>query len=171
MPCILDPFPHTQNHSVASSSSREKPQQIVPLQQVTPRLWYVHLVMNLDLVELSADSRQTPPPPPPHEQSRWRRFLQTVGRVTLVTVVVSGGAFYYLTQRGRYPGPQLPHDPSKKTLVVLGSGWGSTSFLQSLDTEDFNVVRTAKHVRIHHLTLPSGGHQSEELLLVHAAVA
>ncbi|KXS16878.1 FAD/NAD(P)-binding domain-containing protein [Gonapodya prolifera JEL478] len=36
---------------------------------------------------------------------------------------------------------QLPFgDPSLPTLVVLGAGWGSTSFLASLDTENYNVV-------------------------------
>lgn len=35
---------------------------------------------------------------------------------------------------------QLPHDPEKKTLVVLGSGWGATSLLGKLDTTDYNVV-------------------------------
>ena len=39
-----------------------------------------------------------------------------------------------------HPGDQLPTDPTKPTLVVLGSGWGATSFLKALDTEDFNVV-------------------------------
>ncbi|KAI0261230.1 FAD/NAD-P-binding domain-containing protein [Gloeopeniophorella convolvens] len=83
----------------------------------------------------------TPPPPPAHpELSRWRRFLQTLGRVTLVTIVTSGGVFYYVTQKDRHPGPQLPHDPSKKTVVVLGSGWGSTSFLKNIDTSEYNVV-------------------------------
>ena len=49
--------------------------------------------------------------------------------------------FYYYTQKDRTPGEQLPHDPSKKTLVILGSGWGATSLLNSLDTVDYNVVR------------------------------
>lgn len=34
----------------------------------------------------------------------------------------------------------MPFDPEKKTLVVLGSGWGSTSLLKTLDTTDYNVV-------------------------------
>lgn len=38
------------------------------------------------------------------------------------------------------PAEQLDSDPSKPTLVVLGSGWGATSFLKSLDTDEFNVV-------------------------------
>ncbi|KDR70250.1 hypothetical protein GALMADRAFT_255137 [Galerina marginata CBS 339.88] len=80
-----------------------------------------------------------PPPPPPH-QSRWRAFLQFLGRATLGTLVISGGAFYYVSKQDRTPGPQLPFDPEKKTLVVLGSGWGSTSLLKTLDTTDYNVV-------------------------------
>ncbi|KAH9026835.1 FAD/NAD-P-binding domain-containing protein [Lactarius pseudohatsudake] len=82
-----------------------------------------------------------PPPPPPHpELSRWRRALQTIGRVTLITIVTSAGTFYYITQKNRYPGSQLPHDPSKKNIVVVGSGWGSTAFLKSLDTAEYNVT-------------------------------
>lgn len=72
----------------------------------------------------------------------WRRFLQVVGGVTLITVA-SGGVFCYYAQKDRTPGLQLPHDPEKKTLVVLGSGWGATSLLSSLDTDDYNVVRRA----------------------------
>lgn len=50
------------------------------------------------------------------------------------------GAIYYITQREKHPGPQMPFDPEKKTLVVLGSGWGATSLLKTLDTADYNVV-------------------------------
>lgn len=46
----------------------------------------------------------------------------------------------YITQKDKNPGEQLPFDENKKTVVVLGSGWGATSFLRSLDTEDYNVV-------------------------------
>jgi len=34
----------------------------------------------------------------------------------------------------------MPFDPEKKTLVVLGSGWGATSLLKNLDTADYNVI-------------------------------
>ncbi|KAI0788993.1 NADH dehydrogenase [Irpex lacteus] len=81
----------------------------------------------------------TPPPPPPPQQSRWQRFLAATGKVTLFTLVAGTGAFYYIAHKDRTPGPQLPHDPSKKTLVILGSGWGATSLLNSLDTIDYNV--------------------------------
>ncbi|KAI8973098.1 FAD/NAD-P-binding domain-containing protein [Trametes punicea] len=80
-----------------------------------------------------------PPPPPPPKPSIWKRFLQVTGGITLVTFA-TGGALYYIAQKDRQPGPQLPHDPSKKTLVILGSGWGATSLLNSLDTIDYNVI-------------------------------
>ncbi|KAF2838254.1 FAD/NAD(P)-binding domain-containing protein [Patellaria atrata CBS 101060] len=40
----------------------------------------------------------------------------------------------------RNPMDQVEPDPSKKTLVVLGTGWGSVSLLKNLDTENYNVV-------------------------------
>ncbi|KAF8342834.1 putative NADH dehydrogenase [Cantharellus anzutake] len=80
------------------------------------------------------------PPSPSFQLSPWRRFLQTLGRVTLVTILTSGGVFLYITHKDRTPGPQEPFDPSKKTIVILGSGWGATSLLKSLDNEDYNVV-------------------------------
>ena len=57
-----------------------------------------------------------------------------------MTILVTGGVFVYITQKDRHPGSQLPFDPAKKTVVVLGSGWASTSFIKSLDTADYNVV-------------------------------
>ncbi|RXW11939.1 hypothetical protein EST38_g13916, partial [Candolleomyces aberdarensis] len=54
-----------------------------------------------------------------------------------------GGAagFYFLTQRNRTPGAQTPFNPEKKTVVVLGSGWGATSLLSMLDTKEYNVMQ------------------------------
>ncbi|KAH6904262.1 NADH dehydrogenase [Coprinopsis sp. MPI-PUGE-AT-0042] len=80
------------------------------------------------------------PPPPPRDQSRWRNFLQILGRTTLITIFGGAGLLYFVSQRDRHPGAQLPFDPEKKTLVVLGSGWGASSLLKTLDTTDYNVV-------------------------------
>ncbi|KAH0828648.1 NADH dehydrogenase [Lanmaoa asiatica] len=77
---------------------------------------------------------------PPQQQNRWRGFLQLVGRVSLVSVVAATGTLYYISHKERHPGPQLPFDPDKKTLVVLGSGWGATSLLKHLDTENYNTI-------------------------------
>jgi len=79
------------------------------------------------------------------KQSRWRSFLQTLGRVTLATILISGGTFYYVARRDRLPGEQLAHDPSKKTVVVLGSGWAATSLLKKIDTDYYNVVVVSPH--------------------------
>lgn len=40
----------------------------------------------------------------------------------------------------RTPPEQLEVDPSKKTLVILGTGWGAVSLLKKLDTENYNVI-------------------------------
>ena len=42
-----------------------------------------------------------------------------MGRVTLVVLVTTGGVFYYITQKDRHPGDQLPHDPSKKVSLKV----------------------------------------------------
>lgn len=40
----------------------------------------------------------------------------------------------------RHPQVQADIDPEKKTIVILGSGWASTSFLKDIDTDHYNVV-------------------------------
>jgi NADH:ubiquinone reductase (non-electrogenic) len=88
------------------------------------------------------------PPPPGHpeagpqyqKRSGFRRAFTFLTRATVVAAIGGVGAFLYVTQTETHPGDQLPQDPTKKTLVVLGSGWGATSFLKNLDTEEFNVI-------------------------------
>ena len=92
-------------------------------------------------------------------KKRKRGFFRRVGRFTLWTVVLAGGVTYYcacpslllvslaevLTYcvcslllraadiwQSQNPPDQLPQDPSKKTVVVLGSGWAATSFLKNI---------------------------------------
>ncbi|KAJ9116178.1 hypothetical protein QFC20_000858 [Naganishia adeliensis] len=74
------------------------------------------------------------------KKSRWQRFRLRFARTTLFAVVTATGTFIYFSQKDLYPGEQLDQDPKKKTIVVLGNGWGATSFLKSLDNEDYNVV-------------------------------
>ncbi|EKM53103.1 uncharacterized protein PHACADRAFT_210820 [Phanerochaete carnosa HHB-10118-sp] len=106
--------------------------------QSRPSAQLVHARIPRRLASTEAQSQPLAAPIPP-KQSRWQRVLQATGRVTLFTVVLSGGLFYYVAHKDRTPGPQLPHDPSKKNLVILGSGWGATSLLNSLEAEDYNV--------------------------------
>ncbi|KAG7440458.1 FAD/NAD(P)-binding domain-containing protein [Guyanagaster necrorhizus] len=82
----------------------------------------------------------TSTPPLTAKSTKWRTFLQGLGRATIVALVVGSGSFYYITQKDKNPGAQLPFDPEKKTIVVLGSGWGATSLLKTVDTADYNVV-------------------------------
>ncbi|TFK95584.1 FAD/NAD-P-binding domain-containing protein [Pterulicium gracile] len=80
------------------------------------------------------------PPPPPPKAGRWTRFVRGVGYTTLFTVVSGTAAIMFYVYRERVPGAQLPFDKEKKTIVVLGTGWGATSLLKNIDTEDYNVV-------------------------------
>lgn len=66
------------------------------------------------------------------------------------------GVLFYLAKKEKTPGAQLPHDPEKKTLVVLGSGWGATSLLKSLDTTDYNVVRHLCSLWLHDISQAAG---------------
>lgn len=55
-----------------------------------------------------------------------------------------------------YPPKQLPHDPSKKNIVVLGSGWAGLSFIEELDNENYNVtVVSPKDYFVYTPLLPS----------------
>ncbi|KXT12332.1 hypothetical protein AC579_7642 [Pseudocercospora musae] len=67
-------------------------------------------------------------------------FFRWTWRITYVSLI--GGLIYtgYNIYQDRWPEEQHQPDPSKKTLVVLGTGWGSVSLLKKLDTENYNVV-------------------------------
>lgn len=115
-------------------------------------------------------------------QNRWREI---VGRTTLVTVVAgqslllfrtlalislpATGTLFYVSHKERNPGPQLPFDPEKKTLVVLGSGWGATSLLKHLDTENYNTVRIRFLFFLLFLTARLDRYQSKELFPLHSS--
>ncbi|CAO3655947.1 unnamed protein product [Mucor hiemalis] len=51
-----------------------------------------------------------------------------------------GVTFYSMYYHSHPEVDPTPFDSSKKTIVILGSGWASTSFLKSIDTELYNVV-------------------------------
>ncbi|THH01026.1 hypothetical protein EW026_g1606 [Hermanssonia centrifuga] len=100
-----------------------------------PAAYPTHASVRIPRRLVSTESSPSVTPTP----SRWHRVLQTTGRVTLFTIVTASGLLYYFAYKDRTPGPQLPHDPTKKDLVILGSGWGATSLINSLDTSDYNV--------------------------------
>ncbi|KAK1780993.1 hypothetical protein QBC45DRAFT_84523 [Copromyces sp. CBS 386.78] len=78
-------------------------------------------------------------PEPPKERRRFRK-LRWLWRAPLLASL-AGIAYIGLgVYEERNPGPQVEPDPSKKTLVVLGTGWGSVSLLKKLDAEHYNVI-------------------------------
>ncbi|KAJ2510452.1 NADH:ubiquinone oxidoreductase, partial [Coemansia sp. RSA 1939] len=66
--------------------------------------------------------------------------LQKLKRAAYGTALVGATYMGWLMYQNRNPSEQLPFDPSKKTLVLLGTGWGSTTALKNIDTDNFNVV-------------------------------
>ncbi|SCU78566.1 LAFA_0A07228g1_1 [Lachancea sp. 'fantastica'] len=77
-------------------------------------------------------------------------LLKTIGKYSLYSVLgsVLAGTGYvsYKLYKEKNPSPQKPQSATfengspRKTLVILGSGWGSISLLKNLDTTLYNVV-------------------------------
>lgn len=85
-------------------------------------------------------------PPPPKKLFSFGRLWRNTKRVTLLLVVGVTGGIAYKVYRELYPADQVKQTPTfengqkKKTLILLGSGWGSISLLKNLDTTLYNVV-------------------------------
>ncbi|KAI9783250.1 MAG: NADH:ubiquinone oxidoreductase [Geoglossum umbratile] len=71
-----------------------------------------------------------------------KRFpvLRWAWRLTYISVIAGAGFLTFQIYELRHPSEQREPDPNKKTLVVLGSGWGAVSLLKKLDTENYNVI-------------------------------
>lgn len=80
--------------------------------------------------------------PPSKAQKIWKNTK----RITIFSLLVGGGILSYYVYLESHPGQQEKQAPffkngqKKKTIVILGSGWGSMSFLKNLDTSLYNVV-------------------------------
>ncbi|KAJ5147293.1 External alternative NADH-ubiquinone oxidoreductase [Penicillium atrosanguineum] len=90
-----------------------------------------------------ADAAPTPSPAP--KPKKRFRFLRWSWRLTWLSSLGVTGALAYSIYSLRHPVEQLEADPSKKTLVILGTGWGAVSLLKKLDTENYNVVVVSPH--------------------------
>ncbi|KIW87847.1 uncharacterized protein Z519_11431 [Cladophialophora bantiana CBS 173.52] len=86
-----------------------------------------------------ADAPKANLSPEPKPKKRFRFFVWT-WRLTYLSVLATLGYVTYQIYEGRNPKEQFDPDPNKKTLVILGTGWGSVSLLKNLDTENYNVV-------------------------------
>ncbi|KAJ5163784.1 FAD-dependent pyridine nucleotide-disulfide oxidoreductase [Penicillium coprophilum] len=75
----------------------------------------------------------------PKSKKRFRP-LRWAWRLTWLSAIGLTGTVAYSIFELRQPPDQSPPDPSKKTLVILGTGWGSVSLLKKIDTENYNVI-------------------------------
>ncbi|KKK19426.1 hypothetical protein P175DRAFT_0432853 [Aspergillus ochraceoroseus IBT 24754] len=87
-----------------------------------------------------SDVAPAPAPAPAPKPRKRFRFLRWTWRLTLLASVGMVGTLAYSIYDSRHPIEQIEPDPTKKTLVILGTGWGSVSLLKKLDTENYNVV-------------------------------
>ncbi|MCJ1338875.1 NADH:ubiquinone oxidoreductase [Bachmanniomyces sp. S44760] len=71
---------------------------------------------------------------------RGRGFFRWTWRLTYLSALGGIGWLSYTIYSLRTPQEQAEPDPSKKTLVILGTGWGAVSLLKKLDTENYNVI-------------------------------
>ncbi|PHH88308.1 hypothetical protein CDD83_7700 [Cordyceps sp. RAO-2017] len=77
---------------------------------------------------------------PKPKPGKLRRALTWTWRLACLSVSGLFGYTLFVIYQDRHPEPQHEPDPSKKTLVILGTGWGSVALLKKLDTENYNVV-------------------------------
>ncbi|CCK68246.1 uncharacterized protein KNAG_0A05830 [Huiozyma naganishii CBS 8797] len=93
-----------------------------------------------NLPEIKPETKVTKMP------SRFGKYTRTGFRYALYATLGATVFFSYSLYRELHPSKRIPQTPTfpngqpKKTLVVLGTGWGAVSLLQSLDTTMYNVV-------------------------------
>ncbi|PGH14465.1 hypothetical protein AJ80_05910 [Polytolypa hystricis UAMH7299] len=119
---------YTQSLTRTSTASIRK-----PLSQTPFRRTYA---------DSTASSSSSSPPaatPTPAPKKRFR-FIRWTYRLTVLSVLVGGAVLGYRIYELRHPEEQTVPGAHKKTLVILGTGWGAVSLLKKLDTENYDVV-------------------------------
>lgn len=66
--------------------------------------------------------------------------MKTLWRLTYGSAILATAVTAWSIYDTRHPADQQKPDPSKKTLVILGSGWGSVSLLKKIDASQYNIV-------------------------------
>lgn len=74
--------------------------------------------------------------PPKKSWSFWKTLWRVTYGSVLAATLVTGYSIY----QTRHPKDQTPVDASKKTLVILGTGWGSISLLKKIDASQYNII-------------------------------
>ncbi|KAI9795428.1 MAG: NADH:ubiquinone oxidoreductase [Piccolia ochrophora] len=78
--------------------------------------------------------------PAKKSKGTFRFILRWLWRAVYVGAIGGTALVAYQIYSLRYPNEQFDPAPDKKTLVILGTGWGSVSLLKKLDTEHYNVI-------------------------------
>ncbi|KAI5811049.1 hypothetical protein DFH27DRAFT_589069 [Peziza echinospora] len=73
-------------------------------------------------------------------KGRIGQILKYAWRATYISTLMGVAYLGWSIFEIRHPTEQAEPDPTKKTLVILGSGWGSVSLLKKLDTSNYNVI-------------------------------
>ncbi|RFU28846.1 hypothetical protein B7463_g7480, partial [Scytalidium lignicola] len=76
----------------------------------------------------------------PAKKPRRFRYFRYTWRLTYLSLIAGTAYLGYGVYEARHPEEQFEPDPSKKNLVILGTGWGAVSLLKKLDTENYNVI-------------------------------
>ncbi|KAI9837306.1 MAG: External alternative NADH-ubiquinone oxidoreductase mitochondrial [Sarea resinae] len=78
--------------------------------------------------------------PAPKKKKSPFRFFRWAWRLTYLSAFAGVGYLAWGVYNARNPIDQPEPSPDKKTLVILGTGWGSVSLLKKLKTENYNVI-------------------------------
>ncbi|KAH7419130.1 hypothetical protein BKA64DRAFT_6895 [Cadophora sp. MPI-SDFR-AT-0126] len=90
--------------------------------------------------KLHQNSRRAYADVAPAKKSMRFPFFKTLWRITYLSAIAGTAYLAYGVYDLRHPEDQFEPDPTKKNLVILGTGWGAVSLLKKLDTENYNVI-------------------------------
>ncbi|KAG9245601.1 hypothetical protein BJ878DRAFT_500795 [Calycina marina] len=93
-----------------------------------------------DKVQLQQHFRRTYADLAPTKKPRRFRYFTYLWRLTYLSTIAGAAYLAYGVYELRHPDDQFESDPTKKNLVILGTGWGAVSLLKKLDTENYNVI-------------------------------
>lgn len=94
----------------------------------------------LERSKLHQNSRRAYADIAPAKRSKRFPFFKTLWRLTYISAIAGTAYLAYGVYDLRHPDDQFEPDPTKKNLVILGTGWGAVSLLKKLDTENYNVI-------------------------------
>ncbi|KAF2733907.1 FAD/NAD(P)-binding domain-containing protein [Polyplosphaeria fusca] len=84
--------------------------------------------------------RQSSEAPKPKPKKKGFPILRWTWRLMYGSALAGVAYVCYGIYEMRNPNDQPEPDAAKKTLVILGTGWGAVSLLKKLDTENYNVI-------------------------------